>query len=324
MTAPRAAGRCSPSVVSRRGTAENSQWLTGAMTAGTPRGSEGQLTAFSGELRSRVHSGFPGRPSEPSVPRVQLQAVRALLDDIHEPCWAWGPTAAALHRFDGFDLGSSFHVAVLRGRNIARVGHTVHTVNAVDLVDRAVVATIPVSSPTRTLIELARSMSNEHLTRALDSATRDGGTSDEFLHRRLVALRGRGRPGLARLLKVVEGIEVTRGGHSWLEREFLVLMSRAGLPQPARQQVVGKRRNRLIRVDCRFPGTDVVVELLGYTFHRSPLQMQSDAERMNQMLLDGLRPYQFTYIDVVERPEHVVSTVRAALATPESTVRVTA
>ncbi len=72
--------------------------------------------------------------------------------------------------------------------------------------------------------------------------------------------------------------------------------------------------DRLVRVDCRFPGTPIVVELLGYRFHRTKQQMARDAERMNALMLDGFTPFQFTYDQVVSEPGAVVATVRLALA----------
>jgi very-short-patch-repair endonuclease len=290
------------------------------MTNDALPGSGGQLARpFSdGELRSRVQSGFSVPSISRSLPEAHIEPLRRLLDDVGAPCWAWGVTAAGLHGFDGFDLRPPFHLAIPRARNLRRIGHVVHTVTQFEPVDKSHVHGVAASSPTRTIVELARVLDASQLTSALDSALRDGGTSEDFLHRRIVALRGNGRPGLSLLLAVIDGGDVTRGGHSWLEREFLRLLSDAGVAKPATQRIVGRRRQRTIRVDCRFEGTNVVVELLGYAFHRSPLQMQSDAERMNQMLLDGLRPFQFTYSDVVSRASHVVSTVCAALEPPGS------
>ena len=141
-------------------------------------------------------------------------------------------------------------------------------------------------------------------------------TSEDFLHRRIVELRCRGRAGLADLVSVLEGNEITRGGHSWLERRFLVLLARTGLPRPDTQAIVGSRNGRLIRVDCHFPGTNVVVELLGYQFHRTVMQMQNDAERMNRMILDGLHPLQCTYIDVAGESPTMITSLREALAVP--------
>jgi hypothetical protein len=149
---------------------------------------------------------------------------------------------------------------------------------------------------------------------AIDSAIRDGLTSEDFLHRRIVELRCRGRAGLSTLVSVLEGNEITRGGHSWLERRFLVLLAEAGLPRPQTQVIVGRRNHRLIRVDCRFPGTNVVVELLGYRFHRTLMEMQNDAERMNRMILDGLQPLEYTYTDVASTSPTMLSSLREALA----------
>ncbi len=114
-------------------------------------------------------------------------------------------------------------------------------------------------------------------------------------------------------MSVLEGNEITRGGHSWLERHFLVLLARAGLPRPDTQAIVGTRNLRLIRVDCHFPGTNVVVELLGYRFHRTVMEMQNDAERMNRMILDGLHPLQCTYIDVAGESPTMIASLREAL-----------
>jgi hypothetical protein len=70
----------------------------------------------------------------------------------------------------------------------------------------------------------------------------------------------------------------------------------------------------MIRVDCRFPGTNVVVELLGYRFHRTLMEMQNDAERMNRMILDGLQPLEYTYTDVASTSPTMLSSLREALA----------
>ena len=77
--------------------------------------------------------------------------------------------------------------------------------------------------------------------------------------------------------------------------------------------MLARRGTRLVRVDCRFADTPVVVELLGYRFHRSPQQMRIDAERANQLLLAGFLPFQFTYLQVVEEPAMVMATVASAL-----------
>lgn len=238
-----------------------------------------------------------------------LDKLRAVLESIGPPCWASGPTGSALLGFDGYELTAPFHIAVPNARAPHRVAHVVHRLRDIDRLDTTTAYDLPCLSATRTLIELAASETPKRLTAALDSALRDGGTSEDFLHRRIVALRRRGRPGLAKLLAVIGGSELSRGGHSYLERTFLELAAELGLPKPDTQQVVAKRRTKLIRVDCRFPGAKVVIELLGYEFHRTRMQMQDDSERLNRLQLDGFVAIQFTYTDVVTRSLHLRTTL---------------
>jgi hypothetical protein len=270
------------------------------------------------QLRSRVSSGSLLQvgtdtfrlPGAPTGARAELLA---LTIDIGGEVWASGPTAAALHGFDGYRLKPPFDVTIARGRDVKRVGHRIHTSASLDLIDRAVVDGIPVLSGARTLIDLARTESRERLTEAFDSGLRDGTFNESLVHRRIVALRSHGRFGVPRLLEAIEGAEVIRGGHSWLEREFLRLVASAGLPAPQTQQVLTRTGDRLVRVDFRFLGSPVVVEVLGYRWHRTKEQLRRDTERTNALLADGFRPYQFTYEHVATSPSEVVITLRAAL-----------
>jgi hypothetical protein len=49
------------------------------------------------------------------------------------------------------------------------------------------------------------------------------------------------------------------------------------------QQVLSRAGDHLVRVDCYFPGTNVVVELLGYRYHRTVARMSRDAARLNAL-----------------------------------------
>ncbi len=274
------------------------------MTKGTRRLAvpEGQLAPASS--RSRVPSGC--RPAH-------LDQLDELIADIGQPCWADGPTGAGLHELDGYVVRPPFHVLVPRTRNIARVGHVVHTSTEIPLIDQEMAFGLPVVSPTRTLLSLAAIDPPQKVTIALDAAVRDGKTTEDFLHRRIAALRRSGRNGVRPLLRVIEGAEIVRGGHSWLEREFLRLLHEAGLPRPDTQTVLGRRGDTLIRVDAHFPGTPIVAELLGYRWHRTKPQLAVDAQRVNRLQLDGWVVLQFTYPMIVEAPWVVVADVAEAL-----------
>ena len=214
-----------------------------------------------------------------------------------------------MHGFDGYVLRRPLHVMVPRTRNVRRLGAIVHSTAALPLLDCETIDDVAVTSPTRTIIDLAGYETTARLATALDSALRDGLSSEDLLHRRIAALHGRGRFGIPKLLGVLEGQEITRGGHSWLEREFPGFSAPPGLPRPLMQQVLTKAGDRLVRVDCRFPNARVVVELLGYRYHCTKQQLARDAERLNALIFDGFAPYQFTYEQVVGEPEIVIGTV---------------
>jgi len=69
---------------------------------------------------------------------------------------------------------------------------------------------VAVRSPAQTLIDLARTESAEQLTVALDSGLRDGKFNKSLVHRRIVALRPRGRFGVPRLIDAIEGSDARR------------------------------------------------------------------------------------------------------------------
>jgi very-short-patch-repair endonuclease len=292
---------------------------------------EGQMGAFSraqahgvgltdDRLSARVRDGWlqrigPNAFRFPGTDLMPLARLMGLMIDVGAPCWAYGPTAAALHRFDGFELGTPFHLVLPRHRQVRRVGMSIHTSEHLPETDRTVIDGISVLRATRTLIDLARIVDRQALTRACDSAFRDGRVHEEQLRRRLHSFgdRAAARLGADVLLQVLNGSEIERGGHSFLEREFLRLVHENGLPSPLTQQVLGRTRERLIRVDFRFPDTNVVVEVLGYRYHRSREQMAIDAERMNSLIGQGYSPYQFTFEQVMQQSHAVISTLRRAL-----------
>ncbi len=210
-------------------------------------------------------------------------------------------------------LAPPFHVTIERGRHVNRFGHHIHTTADLDEIDCETAVGLPAFAPTRVLIDLAGSASDEQLAAAVEGALREGLTCDDHLHRRINELRSSGRYGVPRLVKLLEQREITGGTQSWLEREYLRLLQVAGLPRPSAQVVLGRRRDILIRVDFHFPGTPIVVEVLGYRWHRTTAQMSIDAERVTRLTLDGKVVVQFTYEHITKDPTYVLATTVEAL-----------
>jgi hypothetical protein len=273
------------------------------------------------QLRRRVQSGILDKSGthvvrSPFVDATPLADLAAFVLDCGPGAVASGISAAALHEFDGFELAPPFHVTIPRGRAIDRAGHHVHTSARLDPIDCTRVHGIPTMTPARDIIDLARVLTPRRLTVVYDSALRDRRITEDLVHARIADLRSSGRYGIPKLIDVIEGGELIRGGHTWLERRFLEVCGAAGLPPPTAQVVLTQTRERLVRVDFEFPGTNVIVEVLGYSYHRgSRSQLSRDAERINALVMAGKRPIQFTYEHVTLEPDWVAEQVREALAT---------
>ncbi len=270
------------------------------------------------QLRSRVQSGTLNKTGPNSyriagAPITLESDLRAMVLDVGEPVWVAGPTAAALHGFDGYHLRRPFHLLMPASRNVRRHGAVIHRSGLIDRIDRDVCSGFAVTSGARTVIDLARSASPTQIETAIEQALLLGLANEDLLHRRIVALRNRGRFGMPALVDALDRRAFDGGTESWLEREYLRLLDRAGLPRPLTQTVLTRARNRMVRVDCRFGGTNLVVELLGYRFHRSRTQMNRDTARLNALMSERFTPYQFTYDQVVNEPAEVVAETRAAL-----------
>jgi len=292
--------------------------------------SAGQLGAFSRaqatdaglsnrQLRSRVRSGSLVQSGANSfrvagAPTTLRSQLLELVLDVGAPVWVCGPTAAAIQAIEGYSLRRPFHVLIDAERNVRRTGAVIHRSEVVDPIDREEIDGLPITSPARTLVDLARHASPSQLEAAVEYAFSSGLVNEAHLHRRIGSLRTKGRYGIPLLLSVLERREITRGGESWLEREYLSLLHRAGIQRPQTQVVLARAGDHTVRVDCWFAGTDIVVELLGYRFHRTKSQMNHDAARHNALLSAGKLVYQFTYEHVTTTPAAVVEQTRAALA----------
>ena len=256
-------------------------------------------------LRSRAQSGS-------RITSEQFEALRLLMLDVGEPVWAFGPTGAALQGYEGYYLRPPFHLLHERHRHITRIGHVIHSTLTLDPIDREEIFGLGVTAPARTAIDLVRYDTPARCKIGVASALRDGLLTETHLHSRIAALRTKGRHGIPALLRIMEELDLSRAD-SWLERRLLEIVAAAGLPTPHCQVVLTKAKDKIVRVDFRFPGTSLVVEVLGYRFHRTRDQLQRDAERANELTLAGYVVLQFTYLHVTEQPDWVVAQITAGL-----------
>jgi Transcriptional regulator, AbiEi antitoxin/Protein of unknown function (DUF559) len=160
---------------------------------------------------------------------------------------------------------------------------------------------IPVVVPVLTFIDIARSLDDAKLERAINEADRIGLVDPETLGARLEDYPS--RPGVGRM-RAVLGRRVFLLTDSELERRFLPLAAAAGLPVPRTQEHVNG-----FRVDFYWPDLQLVVETDGLRYHRTPAQQTRDRVRDQAHLSAGVVPLRFTHWQVRYEPEHVRTTL---------------
>jgi very-short-patch-repair endonuclease len=188
---------------------------------------------------------------------------------------------------------------------------------AIPKCDRSRVASIPVTSVTRTLFDLAAVASREAVEVALDDALRRRLTSLKQLLMRLEDLGGKGRRGAG----VVRSLLVDRDPkkpppESVLEARLIQLLRRAQLPEPTRQFQVSERGRLLARLDLAYPDVMLAIEADGYRYHSGRLAWQRDLMRRNALTSRGWRAIHVTWADVTSRGDEIANEIRRALGEP--------
>ena len=168
---------------------------------------------------------------------------------------------------------------------------------------------IRVTSPTRTLLDLAGVVSDEALEIALDSALRRGLTSLTYLQKRFADTKARGRGGSTLMASLLAArSNQSQPLDSQLETRFLRLVRGEGLPLPD----IGVKAGRF-RLDFAYPELNLAIELEGYAFHSGKRAWAHDLRRRNELVALGWTVLHFTWDDVVRAPDAVIDELRKHL-----------
>jgi hypothetical protein len=221
-------------------------------------------------------------------------------------------SAARLHRLDRFEDASSLEFTVdrrHRERGVAGLGVVVHSTTCRLTGDIRHVDGLPVTSPERTILDLARAgVASALLEAAIDSALRLRLTTLAHIIDRIDEVKGPARRGIACLDELL----VTSGGHSVLERRFLRLVRRSGLSMPVPQVVHRAGSRHVARADFLFQEQNLVVEVSGGRGHSTAADRAKDAQRRNELQQMGRTVLEFTHEDVTARDEYVIRTLKDA------------
>lgn len=223
---------------------------------------------------------------------------------------ACGPNAVLSHVSAGALWGivtahGPVHVSVPPNERHERRGIVVHRRQLVES-DVVRQMSIPVVAVVPTLVDLAATLSRDVLEAAISEADKRDLVDPEALRLGLEAYRG--RAGVAPLRRTLDR-HTFRPTDSWLERRFLPIARRAGLPVPET-----RRHRNGARVDFYWPALGLVVETDGLRYHRTPAQQAKDRLRDQRHAAAGLFPLRFTYDQIRSEPAHVEATLRAVAA----------
>lgn len=193
-------------------------------------------------------------------------------------------------------------------------GLTVHRAGGLTAADRTVVSGIPVSSVSRTLLDLAAVLPLQRLERALGQAERlrvfDLGPIRDALAR---APRHR---GALRLRAALAELDPAQGlTESELEERFQTLCRDAALPEPERNRWLAVGDGH-VRPDFAWTDARLIVETDGAAVHRTAAAFERDRRRDQELTLARWRVIRITWSQIISDPERIVRLLAALLEAP--------
>jgi len=233
--------------------------------------------------------------------------------------WA-GPDAAISHRTAAvlWELegcaSDVVEVSTTRDRKATVPWILLHRGARLDAADRTKRGSMPVTTPTRTLVDLCAVLDPDLLEGALDDALRRGLTTLPRLRWTAARLGGRGRPGAQMMRKVLQARDRRYSPPaSRLEARLCRLLERAELPAPVRQHEVRDRGTLVAQVDLAYPDMRLAIEADGYRYHSGRIAWERDLIRRNALTSRGWMVLHVTWADLSARPLDVVQQIGRAL-----------
>ncbi len=231
--------------------------------------------------------------------------------------WA-GPEAVASHRAAARLLGLGVEHAptevLVTQRKKAPHNVKIHFTDTVDSCDVTRHRGVPVTTASRTLIDLGAVVGTRSVERALESGLRAGLTSIWHLIDRLEVLGAPGRNGTGVIRSVLRQRDPRLAPtESELESMLWQIIRTSHLPLPERQFVISDARGFIGRCDFVYPAACLVVEAQSARWHLTKDRWLSDMERRNRLTLAGWRLIEVPWQDVVRRPRLVIERLDQAL-----------
>ncbi len=209
-----------------------------------------------------------------------------------------------------FDHGA-VDVLLPHGQHRCRPGMRVHRTRVLEPGDVRIHNGLPVTSPARTLLDIAELVSTRRLERALEQAF-----VTRIVHKteiQQVLARCPARAGRTLLSSLIEAGPpgLTR---SKAEECFVDLIRQSDLPMPEINV-----HEHGFELDFWWRRAGVVVEIDGYQFHGTRRAFEYDRRKDAKLAALGLTVIRFTWNEIVNHPLVVVARLARALAWGEQT-----
>ena len=183
-------------------------------------------------------------------------------------------------------------------------GIRVHSVRSLDATETTTLENIPITTPARTLFDLALRLNPRQLERALAEGIRRNTVRPSALTPLLARYPSRsGAPALRRLLATDPAF--TR---SEAEERLLTLIREAGLPPPEANSPLGP-----YEIDFLWRRARLAVEIDGWTFHGDRAAFETDRRRDADLVSWGYRVIRVTWRQLSDAPGAVIARLASAL-----------
>lgn len=220
-------------------------------------------------------------------------------------------SAAALHRIPRVPI-DVVSVAVPSRTTHAFPGVRVHRYDDLKSDHRVDRFGLPVTSPDRTIVDLARFLSLRHLASVVDEAVAENLCTIDGLDMVLRSVARKGKPGVAGMRSVIEERSGDQPSGTLLERRGTALLIDAGFVGFIQELAIPWASHQ--RFDIGFRTQKVAVEWDSRRWHMQVDAMRRDRERDRQAAQHGWRILRFTWADVHDAPNAVIDTLRSVLA----------
>jgi very-short-patch-repair endonuclease len=220
-------------------------------------------------------------------------------------------TAAVLWNLDGI---SAADIEITTTRNIRSPKVIVHRTTGLARADVTTIATVPVTNPTRTLIDLALKIDDVALETALDDALSRDLTRLPRLNWRIGQLSSVRYKGLRVLRDLVAARDPRQAvPESVLETRLLQLLRSTGVPEPITQYQIVENGKPIARVDFAYPHVLLAIEADGYRYHARKGRWQADLKKRSALASLGWRLIVVTWDDVTRAHRETVNRIHKAL-----------